>query len=71
MNTNEKSVVISGKSVYEEYSSLSQCSTKAVDSFVLSTEGNQELFFNDFLSNKLKELEPFDDNGDCLISADD
>ena len=71
MNSSGNSVVISGKSVYEDYSSISQCSTKAVDSFVLPNEGNEDLFFNDFLALKLKELEPLDDNGDIMISDDD
>ena len=71
MNSSGNSVVISGKSVYEDYSSISQCSTKAVDSFVLPNERNQDLFFNDFLALKLKELEPLDDNGDIMISDDD
>lgn len=41
------------------------------DSFVVSEEGNQNEFFNDFLINKLKELEPLDDSGDTMISNDD
>lgn len=71
MSTTRKSVIISGKSVYEEYPSLSQCSTKAVDSFIISEKENQDIFFNDFLITKLKELEPLDDSGDTMISNDD
>ena len=71
MNSSGNSVVISGKSVYEDYSSISQCSTEAVDSFVLPHERHHHLFFNDFLALKLKELEPLDDNGDIMISDDD
>ena len=71
MNSSTKSIIVSGKSEYENYQSLSGCSTKAVDSFLISEEGNQNVFFNDFLINKFKELEPLDESGDTLISDDD
>ena len=71
MNSSTKSIIVSGKSEYEKYQSLSGCSTKAVDSFLISEEGNQNVFFNDFLINKFKELEPLDESGDTLISDDD
>ena len=71
MSSSTKSVIVSGKSEYEDYQSLSRCSTKEADSFVVSEEGNQNVFFNDFLINKLKELETLDDSGDNMISNDD
>ena len=41
MSSSTKSVIVSGKSEYEDYQSLSRCSTKEADSFVVSEEGNQ------------------------------
>ena len=49
MSSSTKSVIVSGKSEYEDYQSLSRCSTKEADSFVVSEEGNQNEFFNDFI----------------------
>ena len=34
MSSSTKSVIVSGKSEYEDYQSLSRCSTKEADSFV-------------------------------------